>query len=282
MGDRLRIACVTTDLPIHRWFVNRLAAAHDVGPVVVEHGSSALEQLRRRPRPRTAVRLYGARWRRRRQARDASGARDRLLGTGWRAFDPALELVETRRAGDAAIRRRLETDRPDILFAFGCGILPPATLAVTAHAYNVHSGLAPWYRGLFTIQWALLRWDPHNIGVTLHAMTPAVDAGPILGQARPELEPGDTLLTIQCKLGRLACDLAGETCDALAAGHTPVLREQDPSLGTLYTAEQWGAALSRQIAHLQRRGALGRMLERPSASPRPGVRGVELAPRDRR
>ena len=57
---------------------------------------------------------------------------------------------------------------------------------------NIHPSLLPKYRGLNTYQRALDAGDT-EAGCTVHEVVPALDAGPILGQSRVAILPGDTV-----------------------------------------------------------------------------------------
>lgn len=56
---------------------------------------------------------------------------------------------------------------------------------------NIHPSLLPLYRGLDTHARALAAGDAES-GCTVHEVTAALDDGPILGQARVPILPGDT------------------------------------------------------------------------------------------
>ena len=56
---------------------------------------------------------------------------------------------------------------------------------------NIHPSLLPKYKGLHTHARALAAGDSAH-GCTVHEVTPELDAGPILGQARVPVHPDDT------------------------------------------------------------------------------------------
>lgn len=56
---------------------------------------------------------------------------------------------------------------------------------------NIHPSLLPKYPGLHTHQRAIDAGDA-EAGCTVHEVTAELDAGPILGQARVPVLPGDT------------------------------------------------------------------------------------------
>lgn len=64
---------------------------------------------------------------------------------------------------------------------------------------NIHPSLLPMYKGLNTHARALAAGDSEH-GCTVHLVTPALDDGPILGQARIAVEPGDTPETLAAKV----------------------------------------------------------------------------------
>jgi formyltetrahydrofolate-dependent phosphoribosylglycinamide formyltransferase len=64
---------------------------------------------------------------------------------------------------------------------------------------NIHPSLLPKYPGLHTHQRALDAGDA-EAGCTVHLVTTGVDEGPILGQARVPVLPGDTAETLAARV----------------------------------------------------------------------------------
>ena len=64
---------------------------------------------------------------------------------------------------------------------------------------NIHPSLLPKYPGLHTHQRALDAQDT-QAGCTVHEVTPELDAGPILGQARVPVLPGDSADTLAARV----------------------------------------------------------------------------------
>jgi phosphoribosylglycinamide formyltransferase-1 len=83
--------------------------------------------------------------------------------------------------------------RPDILCLAGfMRVLTPGFVArFEGRMLNIHPSLLPLYPGLHTHQRALEAGDT-QAGCTVHEVTPVLDDGPILGQARVPIQPGDT------------------------------------------------------------------------------------------
>jgi formyl transferase-like protein len=74
--------------------------------------------------------------------------------------------------------------RPNLVLAVGTSILSEAWQRLEIPVVNVHIGIAPRYRGRFCWFWPILEGHPEDVGVTLHLVTPQVDAGPIVLQRR--------------------------------------------------------------------------------------------------
>ncbi len=100
---------------------------------------------------------------------------------------------EDRAAFEAQIEARLARHRPDILCLAGfmrvltAGFVTPWQ----GRMLNIHPSLLPKYRGLNTHARAIAAGDTEH-GCTVHEVTAALDDGPILGQARVPILPGDT------------------------------------------------------------------------------------------
>ena len=98
-----------------------------------------------------------------------------------------------RTAFEAALTAKLEEARPDIICLAGfMRILTPAfTDRWSGKMLNIHPSLLPRYRGLDTHARAIAAGDK-EAGCTVHEVTADLDDGPILGQARVPILPGDT------------------------------------------------------------------------------------------
>jgi phosphoribosylglycinamide formyltransferase-1 len=106
-----------------------------------------------------------------------------------------------RAAFEAALAAELDTVRPDILCLAGfMRILTPGFVARYAgRMLNIHPSLLPRYPGLNTHARALAAGDS-EAGCSVHEVTADLDAGPILGQARVPVLPGDTADTLAARV----------------------------------------------------------------------------------
>ena len=115
----------------------------------------------------------------------------------------ATEVVDHRPFGkdrpafEAALSAALEAHAPDIicLAGFMRKLTEGFTDAWAGRMINIHPSLLPKYRGLHTHARALEAGDTEH-GCTVHEVTAALDDGPILGQARIPVLPGDTAETL--------------------------------------------------------------------------------------
>jgi phosphoribosylglycinamide formyltransferase-1 len=125
-------------------------------------------------------------------------------GIAWaQAQGIATEVVDHRPYGkdrpafEAALSAALEAHAPDIicLAGFMRKLTEGFTDAWAGRMINIHPSLLPKYRGLHTHARALEAGDTEH-GCTVHEVTAALDDGPILGQARIPVLPGDTADTL--------------------------------------------------------------------------------------
>lgn len=106
------------------------------------------------------------------------------------------------RAGfEAALLQPLLAAEPDVICLAGFMriLTPEFTRRFAGRMLNIHPSLLPKYPGLHTHQRALDAGDA-EAGCTVHEVTPVLDAGPILGQARVPVLPGDDAETLAARV----------------------------------------------------------------------------------
>ncbi|TMV08723.1 phosphoribosylglycinamide formyltransferase [Ruegeria sediminis] len=98
-----------------------------------------------------------------------------------------------RAAFEAELLKPLLAAEPDIVCLAGfMRVLTAGFVSrFQGRMLNIHPSLLPKYKGLHTHARALEAGDTEH-GCTVHQVTAALDDGPILGQARVPVEPGDT------------------------------------------------------------------------------------------
>ncbi|MEZ6023902.1 MAG: formyltransferase family protein [Hyphomonadaceae bacterium] len=88
-----------------------------------------------------------------------------------------------------ALAGAIDAFKPDLVLSAGFDrILKADVIASVPCALNIHFGELPRYRGSFSIPWAILNAEP-SIGITLHALDPSIDGGPIIAQSKIDNHP---------------------------------------------------------------------------------------------
>lgn len=129
-------------------------------------------------------------------------ARAAALGLPTRTLDH--RDFSARETFDAALNAQLQADGAQWLCLAGfMRVLTPAFIARwPGRILNIHPSLLPAFPGLHA-QAQALKAGAAETGCTVHLVTPDVDAGPILAQARVPVLPGDTEETLTARI-RLA------------------------------------------------------------------------------
>lgn len=128
------------------------------------------------------------------------GSNDPAAGGLARAAERGVPTVAvdhrahtSRAAFEAALLQPLLAADPDIICLAGFMriLTPDFVRRFQGRMLNIHPSLLPKYPGLHTHARAIEAGDA-EAGVTVHEVTTDLDAGPILGQARVPVLPGDT------------------------------------------------------------------------------------------
>jgi methionyl-tRNA formyltransferase len=131
-------------------------------------------------------------------------------------------------------RERLAALQPDLILSvyyrhmIGTKILGLPPLG----AWNLHGSLLPKYRGRAPINWAVLHGEP-RIGMTLHRMVKAPDAGAVVDQEGVSIDPRDTAEQAFRKVLPCARVVIARQIDALLAGTVKEVA-QDESEATYF------------------------------------------------
>ena len=154
-----------------------------------------------------------------------SPMRSLAVEQGTPVFDP--ESINSEEA-----RTELKRLSPDLFVVADYGqILRPETLGIARlGGVNLHGSLLPAYRGASPINWAIYYGETES-GVTVIHMSPRIDAGPCLAQARLTIDPDETAVELETRLAELGAPLICETIEKLAASQAQPLA-QDPALAT--------------------------------------------------
>lgn len=106
-----------------------------------------------------------------------------------------------RAAFDAALLEKLDAAQPDLIALAGFMRVLTADFVAQfeGRMLNIHPSLLPKYKGLNTHARAIEAGDI-EAGCSVHEVTAALDDGPILGQARVPVLPGDTPDTLAARI----------------------------------------------------------------------------------
>ena len=99
---------------------------------------------------------------------------------------------------------------------------------------NVHSALLPKYRGVDGLFWALLH-EESEVGVTVHLMNEAFDAGDIVAQQAFDVSETDTLHMLYQRAIDVGATLIARTLDDFASS-TVKYQPNDVAAGSYFSA----------------------------------------------
>lgn len=97
-------------------------------------------------------------------------------------------------------KKILSTINPDIVFTFGISLIPLKLLKIMPkYSINLHSGLAPYYKGAACNFWPFYFLEPNWVGMTFHLLSKKLDSGNILHHTTPKLHIKDNIHDVSCK-----------------------------------------------------------------------------------
>jgi phosphoribosylglycinamide formyltransferase-1 len=130
-----------------------------------------------------------------------SGALAIAAGAGLPAVARRPRDYPGRDAHEAALFDDIEAVQPDLIVCAGYMRIIGATALrrFEGRMINVHPSLLPKYPGLDTHARALAAGDREH-GASVHAVTPELDAGPLLSQVQLAVAPGDSAETLARRL----------------------------------------------------------------------------------
>jgi len=106
-----------------------------------------------------------------------------------------------RSSFDQELQKHIDFYQPDIVVL--AGFMRILTDEFVNHylgrMINIHPSLLPKYPGLDTHARALAAGDSHA-GATVHFVTPELDGGPLIAQAKVAIQPGDDVAALNKKI----------------------------------------------------------------------------------
>lgn len=110
--------------------------------------------------------------------------------------------AQDRKSQDGAVAECLRQFNPELIILAGYMRILGADLVAefNGRMINLHPSLLPKYRGLNTYRRVLEAGDVRH-GASIHFVTAALDDGPVIGQVRIPVLPGDTQTSLAARLG---------------------------------------------------------------------------------
>lgn len=127
---------------------------------------------------------------------------------------------------------------PDFLVSAGFDyIIPPEILKIPNFgAINLHPSYLPHNRGVNPDVWSILKERP--AGVSIHHMTPTVDAGDIIAREEVEVDPSDTARSLRKRLDARIVELFESSWEDIYEGNIRT-KQQDYESGNTNTSNDF-------------------------------------------
>ena len=184
MGDtKLKIAILTGDELRHQYYANTLTHEFEVVLVAHEKKANVHEKTDFGELGNDIIAQHFSK----RGANEAKYFSNPPVSKALKT----LSLM-TGEVNEIAFVKELLNVNPDYVLLFGSSLIGDDILqAFPNKVINLHLGLSPYYRGSGTLFWPLVDGKPECVGSTIHLAVKKIDAGGILGQVRPEIDPQD-------------------------------------------------------------------------------------------
>ena len=188
----------------------------------------------------------------------------KLFGDKWRNFNSDLRIVYTDDINSEKVLNLMKEERIDIIVDHGTPIVKDHIIDAVPLTLNLHYGLSPYYRGGLATEWALLSWDPYNIGVTVHKLTNKIDGGDIYAQKRAAISENDSVYSINMQLTYMGTHIMINALKQIMNNQEILFHKQDFSRGYVILSKQWSSLLAKQIRGIESEGLIQKMLQKPS------------------
>jgi methionyl-tRNA formyltransferase len=140
----------------------------------------------------------------------------------------SIPILQPESPRDAEFIRFANDLSPDVTVVAGYHkIIPPGVLkAARLGTINVHPALLPRYRGPVPWKWAIIHGEEET-GVTVHFMTPGLDDGDIIEQARLRIDPDDTERTLFARLATCGAQLVTDVVNRMCRGQVAAFPQNE-------------------------------------------------------
>lgn len=264
----MKVFCLIRPEPASIYFVNRIQSLCPLEGVIMELPPSGdlQKRIQKRLRKGDIAGLFEAlknRWFAWKAKSVHQQIHQEIFENQWQELANDIEFTQTTDIHHTSVIQKLQDIKPDLLLVHGASILKESILATSKLALNLHWGLSPYYKGVRCTEYALVNWDPWNIGVTIHELASQIDGGRILAQMRPEILPSDTAHRINMKLTYLGTELILKIIEHMQQGKELVFYPQNPKEGQLIQIKHWTKHHHRLLREIEQKGLIGEMLGKP-------------------
>jgi folate-dependent phosphoribosylglycinamide formyltransferase PurN len=260
------IALIKPNAPLI-YFVDQINRKHSIHTVIIEDKNlgrlSLLNKIKRSValdsrapvNPQVLAKI---------KSRELAELYTTIFGEGWLDIDASMKILYCKNISDPEVEEFLGREKPDLLLDHGTSIVKNRIIENAPLALNLYWGLSPYYRGTHCTEWALINWDPRNIGVTIHRLAKKIDGGDVLCQAQVEPEPHDTVESINMKLSREGTRILIQALALWVNDQKLQYFKQDHSAGYLTLNRQWSRELRQVIKNIEADRGIARMLDKPA------------------
>jgi hypothetical protein len=138
----------------------------------------------------------------------------------WRESE--IKPIDVTHLNHADARSAIAGMQPDIIVRVTGGVLGRGTFSLSRiTTLNIHHGVAPRIRGMWSIQWGLIEDRGDWIGATVHEIDDGIDTGRVLWRGSPQITPGDTGTTLFFRVHLEAVAQLVRVIREYMAGETP-------------------------------------------------------------
>jgi methionyl-tRNA formyltransferase len=180
---------------------------------------------------------------------------DKVAGRGHKLIQTPVKQEAERRGlpvltpaslKDDGLAESLRELKADLFVVIAFRILPAKLFTIPRlGSINIHGSLLPRYRGAAPINWALINGDAET-GLSSFFLKKEVDTGNLIGQVTTGIAENDTYDSLAEKMSAMAGPFLLETLDAIEAGRTDGLPQNDaeataaPKLTPFNSMIDWG------------------------------------------
>jgi len=190
---KLKIACITSDHPRHKYYLNRIVNEFEIDRVIIEH---------REPNkpicPSGTSKHDENNWIKHFDNREKTEQRyfRNQKDVGIKTLNVDRKSLNLKASADF-----LNEIKPDMVLIYGCQLLKtPFYSSLPKESINMHLGISPRFKGVAGLFWPFYMLEPNNAGATFHYIVERPDSGSMIHQLKPKLEKQDGIHDTSCKL----------------------------------------------------------------------------------